>query len=70
MAAAISLGVLCLTVMLVYAGNKSVVITEEQDLKGKGNLEPLVKVILQEKGRYDYIPTVYNSQNRQPPKAI
>ena len=55
MTAAISLGVLCLAVMMVYAGNKSVVITEEQDLKGKGNLEPLVKVILQEKEQYDYI---------------
>lgn len=55
MTAAISLGVLCLAVMLVYAGNKSVVITEEQDLKGKGNLEPLVKVILEEKEQYEYI---------------
>ena len=55
MTAAISLGVLCLAVMMVYAGNKSVVITEEQDLKGKGNLEPLVKVILQKKEQYDYI---------------
>ena len=55
MTAAVSLGVLCLAVMMVYAGNKSVVITEEQDLKGKGNLDPLVKVILQEKEQYDYI---------------
>ena len=54
MSAAISLGVLCLVVMMIYAGNKSVVITEEQDLKGKGNLEPLVKVILQEKEQYEY----------------
>ena len=56
--AAISLGVLCLTVMLIYAGNKSVVITEKQDLKGKGNFEPLVKVILKEKEQYDYIVLV------------
>ena len=55
MMAAASLGVLCLTVMMVYAGNKSVVITEEQDLKGQGNLEPLVKLILQEKEQYEYI---------------
>ena len=58
MSAAISLGVLCLVVMMIYAGNKSVVITEEQDLKGKGNLEPLVKVILQEKEQYEFIVLV------------
>ena len=58
MSAAISLGVLCLVVMMIYAGNKSVVITEEQDLKGKGNLEPLVKVILQEKEQYEFVVLV------------
>ena len=55
MMAAASLGVLCLTVMMVYAGNKSVVITEVQDLEGKGNLQPLIKVILKEKEQYEYI---------------
>lgn len=55
MTAAISLGILCLTMMLIYAGNKSVVITEVQDLEGKGNLDPLVKVILEEKEQYEYI---------------
>ena len=38
MTAAVSLGILCFTVMMVYAGNKSVVITEVQDLEGKVNL--------------------------------
>ena len=55
MTAAVSLGVLCLTVMMVYAGNKSVVITEVQDLEGKGNLEPLIKVIMKEKEQYEYV---------------
>ena len=55
MTAAISLGVVCLAVMLIYAGNKSVVITEEQDLEGKGNLDPLVRVILEEKEQYEYV---------------
>ena len=58
MTAAVSLGVLCLTVMMVYAGNKSVVITEEQDLEGKRNVEPLVKHIMEEKEQYEYIVLV------------
>ena len=55
MIAAGALGAFCMAIMLVYAGNKSVVITEEQDLKGKGNLEPLIAVILKEKEQYDYM---------------
>ena len=55
MITAVTLGSICFALMLVFAMNKSVVITEQQDLKGKGNLEPLVKEILGQKEQYDYI---------------
>ena len=49
------LGIVCLSFMLYFAMNKSVVITEEQDLKGHGNLEPLTQRILEEKEQYNFI---------------
>lgn len=58
MITAVALGTVCFTLMMIFTMNKSVVITEKQDLKGKVNLESLVKNILQEKERYDYIVLV------------
>lgn len=49
------LGAVCFLVMAVYSMNKSIVITEEQELKGEGNLEPLTETILKERQEYDFI---------------
>lgn len=49
------LGAVCFLVMSVYSMNKSIVITEEQELKGEGNLEPLTEAILKERQEYDFI---------------
>ncbi|MBR5597350.1 MAG: N-acetylmuramoyl-L-alanine amidase [Lachnospiraceae bacterium] len=55
MFAATILGIACMSFMLFFAMNKSVVTTEEQDLKGSGNLEPLIQTILSEKEKYEYV---------------
>lgn len=57
-AAGVVLGMACFVVMMVYSINKSVVITEQHDLKGEGNLEPLMETILEEKEKYDFIVLV------------
>ena len=49
------LGVVCFLIMATYSVTKSVVITEEHDLQGEGNLEPLTKKILKEKTNYDFV---------------
>lgn len=52
------LGIMCFLVMSVYSMNKSVVITEEHDLIGEGNLKPLTQMILEERKKYDFIVLV------------
>lgn len=56
--AGIALGVVCFAVMIIYSLNKSVVITEEQDQEGEGNLKILVASILKEKDDYDFVVLV------------
>lgn len=56
--AGIALGVVCFAVMMIYSLNKSVVITEEQDQEGEGNLKILVASILKEKDDYDFVVLV------------
>ena len=55
MLTAVAVGIVCMSFMLFFTMNKSVVTTEEQDLKGNGNLEPLMEKILGEKEKYEYI---------------
>ena len=57
-ATGIALGMACFVVMMVYSVTKSVVITEEHDLEGEGNLKPLMETILKEKENYDFIVLV------------
>ena len=52
---AITLGITCISFMFFFLINKSVVTTEEQDLNGNGNLEPLMEMILSEKDKYEYV---------------
>lgn len=52
------LGLACFVVMMVYSITKSVVITEQHDLKGEGNLQPLMESILAQKEEYDFIVLV------------
>ena len=70
MITAVTLGSICFALMLVFAMNKSVVITEQQDLKGKGNLEPLVKEILGQKEQYDYIVIIKETRSMSWKKRI
>ena len=56
--AGIALGAVCFAVMMIYSLNKSVVITEEQDQEGEGNLKILVASILKEKDDYDFVVLV------------
>ena len=58
MAAGTLLGMFCLFVMIVYSVTKSVVITEQHDLEGEGDLKHLVTEILKEKTRYEYLVLV------------
>lgn len=53
--AGLVLGILCFGVMIMYSTTKSVVITEEHDLKGEGNLKPLIERILKEKEQYGFV---------------
>ena len=57
-ATGITVGIACFLVMMIYSVTKSVVITEEHDLEGEGNLKPLVENILEEKAQYDFIVLV------------
>ena len=57
-ATGIVLGIACFVAMMVYSITKSVVITEQHDLKGEGNLEPLTESILVQKEAYDFIVLV------------
>lgn len=58
MIAGTTLGTVCFLVMLMYSLNKSVVITEEKDGKGGGNMEPLIQTILEKRQQYEYIVLV------------
>lgn len=58
MAAGVVLGIFCFGIMMVYSLNKSVVITEEHDLKGEGDLKPLLADILEEKEKYEFVVLV------------
>ena len=49
MVVGIIFGIGCFGLMVRYSATKSVVVTEEHELKGKGNLEPLIDEILIEK---------------------
>lgn len=51
----ILLGVGCFLGMMMYSATKSVVITEEHELTGEGNLEPLIATILSQKDHYDFV---------------
>ena len=57
-ATGIVLGSLCFGVMMIYSMNKSVVITEEHDLEGDGNLKPLLASILEERESYEFVVLV------------
>lgn len=48
-------GVLCLALMFAYSATKSVVITEQHDELGEGNLRQLAQSILAVKEQYDFI---------------
>lgn len=48
-------GIGCFLLMVRYSATKSVVITEQHELKGEGNLKPLIDKILMEKGKYDFV---------------
>lgn len=52
------LGMMCFLVMMKYSLTKSVVITEEHELQGEGNLEPLIEMILEKKNDYNFIVLV------------
>lgn len=52
------LGIVCFGVMMIYSVTKSVVITEEHDLEGEGNLKPLIASILKEKVNYEFVVLV------------
>lgn len=51
----ILLGAGCFLGMMMYSATKSVVITEEHELTGEGNLEPLIAAILSQKDHYDFV---------------
>lgn len=51
----IFLGMGCFLIMARYSASKSVVITEEHELTGEGNLEPLTASILLQKEHYDFV---------------
>lgn len=55
MTAGILFGIICFLMMMRYSATKSVVITEEHELEGEGNLEPLTKLILAEMKKYDFV---------------
>ena len=55
MVVGIILGIGCFALMVQYSATKSVVVTEEHELKGEGNLEPLINEILKEKKNYDFV---------------
>ncbi len=57
-ATGMTLGIACFLVMMIYSFTKSVVITEEHDLEGEGDLKPLIESILDEKEQYDFIVLV------------
>lgn len=57
-ATGMTLGIACFLVMMIYSLTKSVVITEEHDLEGEGDLKPLIESILDEKEQYDFIVLV------------
>lgn len=57
-ATGIVLAGLCFGVVMMYSLNKSVVITEEHDLEGDGNLKPLLVSILEEKKNYEFVVLV------------
>ena len=48
-------GMGCFLLMVRYSATKSVVITEQHELTGEGNLEPLIDMILEEKKKYDFV---------------
>ena len=52
------LGIVCFAVMMIYSVTKSVVITEQHDLEGEGNLRALTAGILKEKEQYEYVVLV------------
>ena len=54
MIAGIIFGIGCFVLMVRYSATKSVVITEEHELTGEGNLEPLIEKILEEMKQYRY----------------
>lgn len=54
-AAGMALGIMCFAVMMIYSFTKSVVITEQHDLEGEGNLKPLMEEILAKKEDYDFV---------------
>lgn len=54
----IVLGIVCFGAMMIYSVTKSVVITEEHDLEGEGNLKPLIANILKEKDAYEFVVLV------------
>lgn len=51
-------GFVCLFILFGYSAGKSVVITEQQDLKGAGDLSPLTERIKKEKYKYDFVVIV------------
>ncbi len=57
-ATGMALGIVCFAVMMIYSVTKSVVITEQHDLEGEGNLKPLMEDILAQKEEYDFIVLV------------
>ncbi|MBQ9991065.1 MAG: N-acetylmuramoyl-L-alanine amidase [Lachnospiraceae bacterium] len=50
--------VICLIVLFGYSANKSLVIVEEDDREGKGDLDELTQTILREKEQYNFIVVV------------
>ena len=61
------LGLLCMSVMMVYSVTKSVVITEQHDLEGEGDLKQITAEILEKKQEYEYIVLVnaaHGGENR------
>ena len=55
MIAGILLGIGSFLVMVGYSATKSVVTTEEHELEGEGNLEPLTDLILSKKANYGFV---------------
>lgn len=52
---AILFGTVFLLIMTRYSATKSVVITEQHELEGEGNLEPLIQSIREERALYDFV---------------